>query len=937
MDYRFHWQRHGAGEHSVNTRKGPSKAGGEWRLVLSSPVFCRRFVGRHDELRFLADRRRELGKTHGGIALIGGEAGIGKSRLVREFLAATSNARGRVAIGQCRPFGSRPYGPILELLETLAPQTAIIEPADSRYAQHRALVDALLKCAEKHALICVVEDLHWADDGTLNVLTLLAESLATRRVLVVGTYRTDDLHADPVRYNALGSLMRKESVWPVALIPLGSRDASDLIDGALEGHPIAVSRQTRRDVLRGGEGNPFFTEELLKSAVDNAYERRHDRSFPTTVRAAILQRLEPFEDGDRRILTQAAVIGRRFDGELLAQTMNAQLENLLPALQRARRCQLVEETSAAHIFRFRHALTRDVILDDLLAAQRRPLHARIAAVLEERLDDRDIDALAYHAWASGDREKALRYGERAGDLALRVNEYAGAISAYERTLPLLAEDGSDAARVHEKIGTAYYRSGLMDRASEHYAPAWNFFKSARADAAVLFRLARNAAGALYNDGRPGEALALWTEAVPVVAAAGNQDVTDLARVTHAQYLVDDGDVDSAQAVLAQIDLQRVGEQPELAVTYWGAACVAFALRGDMRQLKEAAGKLCSIPRTRSLLGPINDALGEAGMAALHAGASICARRCLEASLELCRSMRSSEMLLSDTLLNCALERLLAGDYAEARKLHSEALALLAETKVTWYRAWVVGILMGIETNDRSLQSRQPDAASVDAAFATGKAPIFGPLSASLARVLCDRGDSALARALLRRAVDAASCASSSVGTFPLIVVAAELCDRDDASAIDQLGARDAAKGPALQAAADLARAILAVRFAFETASDHGVGLVTRADLATRAAELFAVVGWPRYEEQARALLERFEGSTPPAAPPKQPVLTTREFEIARLVASGLANREVAGSLFVSVKLVEKQLSSIYRKLGIRSRSQLTNRLLRDGSDLHPSG
>ena len=123
-------------------------------------MFCRRLIGRQRELRFLVDKRRDLAKAHGGIALVAGEAGIGKSRLIREFLDATRASRGLTAVAQCRPFGSRPYGPILELLETFAPDCADIAPAASRNAQHKALVDAFLRAAEKHALIGVIEDFH---------------------------------------------------------------------------------------------------------------------------------------------------------------------------------------------------------------------------------------------------------------------------------------------------------------------------------------------------------------------------------------------------------------------------------------------------------------------------------------------------------------------------------------------------------------------------------------------------------------------------------------------------------------------------------------------------------------------------------------------------------------------------------------------------------
>src|SRR5450755_1458288 len=549
--------------------------------VISIPIFCRRFIGRQRELRFLVDQRRELAKAHGSVVFVGGEAGIGKSRLIREFIGGTQAARGRVAIAQCRPFGSRPYGPILELLETFAPESAGIVPADSQHNQHEALVDAFVRASGKHALIGVVEDFHWADLGTAAVLSLLSEAVANRRILLVVTYRSDELHSDHPLFIPLGLLLRNQTMRQLDLAALSTRETAELIDAALDGQAANITRQTRRDIARVGEGNPFFTEELLKGTVDRDFAGRLGGSLPTTVRAAILQRIEPLDARDRPILTQAAVIGRRFEGDLLAQTLDATFDSLLPTLQRARRCQLVEETDAPRAFRFRHALTREAVYDDLLAAQRRPLHERIALALEAAGDEKAIDDLAYHWWASGDRSKALHYGERAGDIALALYEHAGAIAAYERTLALLDPAGRDAARVNEKIGTSYYRFGLMDRAVEHYALAWDFFRDTRDDPAFLFRLTRNMCGALYDYGGAPEALAFWSDALTVIDACGDARIADLARISYAAYLIDDGDVEATLAILRSVDERRISADPELAVPYWGATCVASAFQGDI--------------------------------------------------------------------------------------------------------------------------------------------------------------------------------------------------------------------------------------------------------------------------------------------------------------------------------------------------------------------
>jgi DNA-binding CsgD family transcriptional regulator len=902
--------------------------------VLSAPVFCRRFIGRQRELRFLIERRRELAKAHGGVVLIGGEAGLGKSRLVAEFLAATKSARGTVATAQCTQFDERPYGPILELLDTFAPGSAA-GAADSQDAQLRGLVDGFVRAADRNALVAVLEDYHWADRGTATVLGLVAEAIERRRVLFVVTYRSDELHANHPLYLAFGGLMRHRNVWPIALAPLNAHDSAALIEGALAEEGSGLDKQARRNVARAGEGNPFFTEELLKNAVDRARAQQSDSNLPDTVRSAIVQRLDPLDDRDRAILTQAAVIGRQFDGDVLARTLDAPFESLLPSLQRARRAQLLEETGEPHVFRFRHALTREAIYDDLLVAQRRPLHERIAQTLEEMGAARSLQSIAYHWWAAGNAKKALEYGERAGDAAMAVFEYGGAADAYERVLPLLEQRGADAARVNSKIGTCLYRLGVMDRAAEHYAPAWAYLRTARGDADSVFRLVRNLAGALTNDGRYAQALALWAEAMPVIVQCADERITTRARLTYAAYLLDEGEVEAGEAMLRDIDPRAMATDPEVPVGYWGAKSAVAAHAGDRELLDECIEQLCAPEYGRSLLGPVNDALETAANAALFVGDAAGARRCLTKALDACVRLHSSNMLLADTLIANAWERVLSGEFGEGAALYRRALEPIAETKVSWYRAWSVAWLVRASTGDDSLAVDEPSATAIDDALATGKPSIYGPLVASAAALWLRTGNLHAARDAAGRAVAAALKAKTAVGAFPLAIVAAQACGAGEAASIRELTERHRTRGIAPEGEAALAEAILARRF-----GDGGAAHARRAvDLFRRAARSFyeATALDEAGDAAAATAVRRRLGCGDDAGERPEPVsaharLSGREIEIARLVASGSTNREIAVALDVSVKLVEKHLSAIYRKLDIGSRTQLTAWMLTPRAD-----
>ena len=657
-------------------------ASGSLDRLISAPVYCPQFVGRQPELTFLIERRRDLAKAHGGIVLVGGDAGIGKSRLLREFLDGTGKSRGRVAVARCRPFASAPYKPLTELLATLAPATAQLIPAQTQEAQLKSIADAFLVAAGKHAIVGIIEDLHWSDSGTLAVLALLTERLATSRMLLVVTYRANELGPEHPHYVAFGALLRSRSVASIQLTPLAAQDARDFIDATLRTAPGNVPLELRRKVAHIAEGNPFFTEELLKAVVDRDQLQQTARSLPTTIHAAILERMQPLAAADRAILTQAAVIGRRFEANLLAYTLETDVAAVLPVLQRARALQIVEETDEHTTFRFRHALTREAIYDQLLTAQRRPLHRRIALALEAQAAwNSSPDALGYHWWAAGDRAKTLEYGERCGDAAQALHGYADSIECYERTLSLLDRSDRDAARVRAKMGTSYFRSGFMDRAIDQYRQAWAFYQTATDDAPFIFRLARNLAAAIYNEGRRRESTAFLRQAVDKIGRCGDRRVSERARITFASYLVDSGEIDETLAVLRGIDAELIGEDAGLAIVFWETTCRVCELQGDVDGVRAAADRLCAIGEHPAEAIAMIDGLREAGISALIVGETTVARRCLSRAIDTCVAHNELGAAHGDLLVTSAVERVLSGALEEARSLVVRGLPMIGEVNV----------------------------------------------------------------------------------------------------------------------------------------------------------------------------------------------------------------------------------------------------------------
>src|SRR4029077_18005111 len=410
----------------------------------------------------LNDARRALAHSHGSITLISGEAGIGKTRLLAQFLRSGGEGRVRnIATAECLEVAQRPFGPIREWLSSLirkveatkleagvlralaqlAPDAIDLttlkdaaSPALEKADLFAALVAFLKDVAAERATILSMEDLHWADPSTLEVLTFLASRIAGTRLMLVATFRSEDLEANKPFAANLASMLREPNVRSIKLDSFPPADIRELIQRSIDGH-ASLSTDALRDIEVQCEGNPFFAEELLKSAGEQRGARA-DSTLPLTIRASILKRMANLSDDERRIISRAAVLGYRFDPHVLALTMGCDVDAVLPALRSARNLNIVlEEDGPVAPFRFRHALTRQVIYGDMLSFDARRMHEQILATLEGLGDaPAYLDQLAYHAWVAGDAAKTLEYNERAGDAALRMYAIPESKTYFERAL-----------------------------------------------------------------------------------------------------------------------------------------------------------------------------------------------------------------------------------------------------------------------------------------------------------------------------------------------------------------------------------------------------------------------------------------------------------------------------------------------------------------------
>jgi class 3 adenylate cyclase/tetratricopeptide (TPR) repeat protein len=444
------------------------------------------FVGRQSELEALQQALARAGACQGQVVALIGEPGVGKSRLVYEFLqshhtqgwlrlesSSVSYGKATVYLPVCdllrtychiedrddlRTVRAKITGQLLTLDEALQDTVpavlALFEalPADSPFLaldplQRRrrtleALKRVLLRESQVQPLLLVFEDLHWIDAETQAVLDMLVESLPTARVLLLVNYRPEYQHG-------WGS---KTYYTQLHLDPLPEASADVLLQALLGPDPSLVP--LTQFLIARTQGNPFFLEESVRTLVETgvlvgergAYylaQPLDALQVPATVQALLAARIDRLPLEDKRLLQTAAVIGTEVPGPLLQAIADMPDEVLYRSLAQLQAAELIYETSLfpERAYTFKHALTHEVAYGSLLHEQRRVLHARIVAALEALAGDRrddQVERLAQHALRGEVWEKALTYGRQAGDKAQTRSAYREAVVCYEQALAALA-------------------------------------------------------------------------------------------------------------------------------------------------------------------------------------------------------------------------------------------------------------------------------------------------------------------------------------------------------------------------------------------------------------------------------------------------------------------------------------------------------------------
>lgn len=933
---------------------------------------CPQFVGRDRELRTLGEALGATAARHGRAIVITGEAGVGKSRLLRELIDEADRCNVPVFAGRAVEATSPlPFRALTEALfshlrrpewrnrPALEPfQSALARLAPGWAPGARDAVDAstivvgeavlrLLGVAgERRGALLVLEDLHWADPETIDVVEYLTSNIRDEPLLCVATVR-DDEPTDALR--KLNALVAARTATAIRLTRLDPASAEAMAAACLAGDEELATR--RAPITASAEGLPFLVEELLVGAGDRP--ERDALAVPEGFAATVRRRLRS-APGVGDVLSPAALLGRSFDWDLLPVITGLSDDDVVARLRRAADVHLIEEDASASAarFRFRHALTRAAIIGDLLAPERAALATTTLAAVERAhpgLPGAWCDLGAELAEQAGQSRRAAKLSLEAGRRALGLGALATAAVCLDRARRLAGDDTVLGVEVDQALCDVLAVTGDRSRLSE-----------------VADRLLAG----LAMVGAPPARVAEVHVQMARAAIAGADWVTAEQHLEHAGAA--DPETPSAEVVilaahvaLGRDDLDRAGElarqalaDPELARRP-ELACAALEVLGrherqrDLVAAERAFSAALDLARTHALTlarisalhelgtidllagGPI-DRLSEARGAALAAGAlstaatiglqmaawhlnrvdvdavidrtrsfGIEARRlqmpvveALAFTLEAAAHAQLGRRKEMDGAAATALE--LAGDVPEVRG------AVALQVRATY---WLVR-----EERGRAVAELEEGMALLRPTLAT--TPF--------------RGMWALMRALEGRDAHQAVAEVEESGLTVYWLIRGWVTH---ARAV-LLG-----RGGQREAAADAFAAADATLVPCPWYRQHARRLVAEAAVADgwgepeswllEALSFFDAEGYDRVASACRALLRRVGAAVPRRRRPTDvPAdlaglgLTARELEVLSLVGEARPTREIAERLFLSPKTVERHIENLTAKLGVRTRAEL---------------
>jgi len=944
------------------------------------PSYARRMVvgaeliGRERERQMLGDRLDLAAQGRGGLLLVAGEAGVGKTSLVE---AALTGGALLVVRGIVSDRGRTPYAPVISALRSydriapgalaesgrlsahlsaLLPELGPTPAVADHLALAEALRQAFVAMAARQATVVFLDDLHWGDEASLELLPSLAASAEDQPLLLLAAYRSDDLsRAHPLR-RMRADLRRSARLEELLLDPLDRSHTAELASRILGRR---VGPRLTGGIFERSEGVPFLVEEFAAAlAAGGRLEERadavelpsgHDVPLPDSVREAVLLRTDRLSPAARRALEVASVAGQRVDLGLVAEL--AGRRGLEEAIE-LRFLVEIDEGLAA----FRHALVGEAVYGEIPWTRRRVHHRRIAESLERAGAPPQL--VAEHWLAAREPERARPNLLAAAERFCAVHAYRDASRLGRRALELWPEGEDEAGRLValERLGRCAELSGELVDAARVWEELVDALRAAE-ESEALGEAERRLATVYELSGAAERAAAARTRSADAFVACGLVAEAAAERLTVAAHLQADGRLSAAlELVLETSKLIGRTDRPELRAR-------ALALEGQVRtKLGEAE---TGVPLVRSALAlalaenavsSAADAYFRLGSALEHSGAypaaidayttarDYCQARGLEGPGDICfaclapimvhtgewrRAAEICREVLRDEA-SPAFARMVAtgelgyvhalrGEPGRGRRLLADALAFAQPNGPFGLEVEVTHGLARVE----DFEARDDQAAARMRAFlARWRTREEGHYSVSALRwaatLFARRRESpeagACAEALARIAAatgesEAVAALAHAVGELALLNADAQTAADQFAKALDLLAN--------VSAPSDRAETQVRAAVAFAAAGDRENAIDRLTDAYRTARKLGARPLAGRAADELHALGEPVEV--------RSAGLSRREVEVLRLAAEGLTNREIATRLFLSKRTVDMHVRHLLAKLGCRSRVEATHR------------
>ncbi|MDQ1374547.1 MAG: hypothetical protein QOJ09_1885 [Actinomycetota bacterium] len=974
-------------------------------------------VGRVAELGALQARFVALTDRGATTVLVAGEAGIGKSRLIEEFRDRAREAGALVAVGVCTPAdgGGLPYGPVVGMLRDLARQLAphdaaeLVEPVQRDLGLHvapagrgepapvgrfmavgmakTALFESMLRTvkslADRAPTVLVFEDLQWADSGSVEMIDFLTRNVEAHPVLLICTYRTDEVDGGLAAHRLFAELGRHPRVTHVELGGLDRNEIAEFLRGVLDERPDWALVDA---VFNRSQGNPFFAEELAAA--------RHATTLPRALRNVVMMRIDQLSADGRHVVAIAAASGAPIQPGLLSAVAEVEGARLDAAVAEAVERKVLVVTPGASTLEFRHALVAEVAHEAVLPGERARLHRRLAEALTAQPGlgaegpGHAAVELARHWWEAGEWPAAfhtsisaalaagellimpeahvhferaiaaarhasedvtpgdLDWGEllvRASDAAYITGETARSIELAQQALTHLDVEG-DAARAaacYTMLARNAWAAGQHDLVFDSFTRAKSLLPSSPPSAALAGVLAEEAR-VLMLSAHYQDAITRCEEAIDVAREVGDRITEGHAGNTLGVCLVEQGDTDRGIALVreALAIAEELAHPDQISRAY---ANLTHVLSQVGRTEEAAAVTLDGVARGGSF---VDVRLNSAG------------QNSAEALLRLGRWDEAEELLsrLSDRGAgSCqygfyavnSLPALRRGRFDEADRLLATAEGLAIGRNTLQERGWIHQLRAEL-----CLEQDEPAAAmrEIDQALTIGAGTDDEDIRAEVVALgLRALADTARASSATRRRIDedkqqrlargfvedaegfARGYVERGWAPNPRLEALAALCRAEESRLLEPDGelwfaaasAWDACREPypAAYCRWRAAEALLA------TKSERGraieaVHAAWRVGSSLGARPLQARV--ERLAERARIPLP--ESAEPPTLSPAQAAaedlgLTPREVEVLTQLTRGRTDREIADELFISKKTASVHVSNLLRKLDVGNRME----------------